>query len=99
MDTIALDVTSDKPNPLTLLNDARSAVRVGQYDQAEQACQTIVDEHPDQSDAWFLMGIAALRGGKTDLAIPHLRRAVEMRRGYAPYRLALGQALMKTGDA
>ena len=99
MDTIALDATSDKPNPLTLLNDARSAVRVGQYDQAEQACQTIVDEHPDQSDAWFLMGIAALRGGKTDLAIPHLRRAVEMRRGYAPYRLALGQALMKTGDA
>lgn len=99
MDTIAIDAASDTTNPATLLDTARSAVRVGRYAQAEEACQTIVQDHPDQSDAWFLMGLAALRSGKTDLAIPHLRRAVEIRRGYTPYRLALGQALLKTGDA
>lgn len=99
MDTIAIDATSDKTTPLTMLDSVRSAVRIGQYEQAEKTCQTIVQDHPDHSDAWFLMGIATLRGGKTDLAVPHLRRAVEMRRGYAPYRMALGQALLKIGDA
>lgn len=27
-----------------------------------------------------------------------MQRAVDMRRGYAPYRLALGQALLHTGE-
>ena len=98
MDTIAVDGVHDHQALSDLLTHAREAMRVGQYGEVEQTCETIVEDHPEQPDAWFLLGVAALRNGKTDVAVPHLQRAVDMRRGYAPYRLALGQTLLRTGE-
>jgi len=95
METIAVDTTHQTLSEL--LTQAREAMRGGQYGEVEQTCETIVEDHPGQPDAWFFLGVAALRNGKIHIAAPHLQRAVDMRRGYAPYRLALGQALLHTG--
>ena len=82
-----------------LLQGARDAMRRGRVHEAEVACGTIVETHPDQPDAWFLLGLAALRNGNHETAVLHLERAADMRRGCAPYRIALGHALIRQGDA
>ncbi|MFB0922634.1 MAG: sulfotransferase [Alphaproteobacteria bacterium] len=99
MDTLVTPV-GDSANTLSeLLAQACDAMQGGRFDEAAQTCESIVGSYPEQPDAWFLLGVAALRDGKTDIAIAPLLRAVDIRRGHAPYRIALGQALLKTGDA
>ncbi|MBO6782632.1 MAG: sulfotransferase [Alphaproteobacteria bacterium] len=98
MDTVAIETAGESRNFTELLRSARDAMQRGHFGEAERTCGSIVEAHPDQPDAWFLMGLAALRNGHADLAARHLARAVDMRRSFAPYRIALGQTLLKTGD-
>ncbi len=100
MDTMVIDpVANDGTTLSNLLQGARDAMRRGRFHEAEAACGTIVETHPDQPDAWFLLGLAALRNGNPELAVEHLERAANMRRACAPYRVGLGQALLRLGDA
>ncbi|MEK9832591.1 MAG: tetratricopeptide repeat protein [Rhodospirillaceae bacterium] len=98
MDISILDGASDGPGLGTLLEQARASVRGGRPSEARRTCETLVETHPEQPDGWYLLGMTALRDGELDTAHTHLSRAVEMRRGYAPYRVALGQALRKLDD-
>lgn len=98
MDISILDGASDSPGIGTLLEQARASVRGGRLSEARRTCETLVETHPEQPDGWYLLGMTALRDGELDTAHTHLSRAVDMRRGYAPYRAALGQALRKLGD-
>jgi len=100
MDTMVIDPAANDGTTLSdLLQGARDAMRRGRFHEAEAACGTIVETHPDQPDASFLLGLAALRNGNHETAVLHLERAADMRRGCAPYRIALGQALIRQGDA
>lgn len=98
MDISVLDGRTDRPNLNDLLDHAREAVRSGRLGEARDTCESLIEEHPDQPDAWFLSGMTALRKGDADTARTHLSHAVGMRRGYAPYRIALGQTLRGLGD-
>lgn len=98
MDSTILDGQTDGRSLADLLESARDAVRGGRLVEAKQACETILETHPDQPDGWFLLGMTALRNGDAETARTYLQRAVEMRRGFAPYRVSLGQALRRTGD-
>lgn len=99
MDSTVLDGQTDGRNLADLLDFARDAVRGGRLMEAKATCETILESHPDQPDGWHLLGMTALRNGDPETARSCLQRAVEMRRGYAPYRVSLGQALRRTGDA
>lgn len=98
MDASILDGNETGAGLDDLLGRARDAVRGGRLSEAHETCQSLVESHPDQPDAWFLLGMTALRNGDGDAARAHLTRAVDMRRGFAPYRIALGQALRRGND-
>ena len=98
MDMSVLDGNTDGPGLNDLLQHAREAVRVGRLGEAQETCQSLIESHPDQPDTWFLSGLTALRNGDVDKAHSHLSRAVDMRRGFAPYRVALAQSLLRTGE-
>ncbi|MDA0786501.1 MAG: sulfotransferase [Proteobacteria bacterium] len=101
MDMSVLDGSTGTPGLNDLLDHARDAVRGGRLNEARETCRSLIDSHPDQPDTWFLSGMTALRNGDVDTAHAHLSRAVDMRRGFAPYRVALGQCLrrMDNNDA
>ncbi len=98
MDTTVLDGKKAGPGLGELLETARDAFRRGRLSEAEQTCQSILDDDPVQPDAWFIRGSAALREGRVDAACSYLERAVEMRRGSPPYRIMLAKALRARGD-
>lgn len=98
MDTTVLDGEDARPRLGELLDAAREAFRSGQLNEAEQTCVTIIHDDPVQPDAWFIRGSAALRDGRHDEARTYLARAVEMRRGSAPYRVVLAKTLQARGD-
>ena len=80
MDTLVMPV-GDSANTLSeLLAQARDAMQGGRFDEAAQTCESIVGSYPEQPDAWFLLGVAALLDGETDIAIAPLLRAVDIRR-------------------
>ena len=99
MDMSILDGNTNRPGLNDLLDHARAAVRGGRLGEARDTCASLIEAHPDQPDAWFLSGMTALRNGDTNTAHSHLSRAVDMRRGFAPYRIALGQTLRRQGDS
>jgi tetratricopeptide (TPR) repeat protein len=98
MGTTVIDGGEAQPRLAELLNAVREAIRGGRLREAEQTCESIIHDDPAQPDSWFLMGSAALREGCLEDARKHLSRAVEMRRGFAPYRIAYGQSLRAAGD-
>ncbi len=99
MDTVTLDAANESKTLAELIRDAREAMQRGRFGDAEDTCNTIVKSHPEQPDAWFLMGLAAMRNRHVETAVRYLEKAVAMRRGHAPYRVALGQAYLKFSDA
>lgn len=98
MDMSILDGHTDGPGLNDLLEHAREAVRSGRLGDARDTCESLIEAHPEQPDAWFLSGMTALRNGDSETAHLHLSRAVDMRRGFAPYRVALGQTLRRMDD-
>jgi hypothetical protein len=59
MDTTVLDGKKAGPGLGELLETARDAFRRGRLSEAEQTCQSILDDDPVQPDAWFIRGSAA----------------------------------------
>lgn len=98
MDMSVLDGSTGGPGLNELLKHAQEAVRVGRLGEAQETCQSLIESHPDQPDGWYLSGLTALRNGDSETARRHLSRAVEMRRGFAAYRIALGQAFRQADD-
>ncbi|WP_139559374.1 CheR family methyltransferase [Methylotetracoccus oryzae] len=58
------------------LSEIRRLADGGHYDDAEQACQRILQRRPLDPDALALLGLIAMATGRRDEAIGHLRRAV-----------------------
>jgi tetratricopeptide (TPR) repeat protein len=81
-----------------LLNDASEMMDAGRYDLAEPALRQIVAA----DDQYFLahgdLGRCLLRLKKTDEAIMHLKRNVELDPGADRVRAMLGAALFLKGD-
>lgn len=98
MDMSILDGSAHRPGLNDLLEHARAALRGGRLTEAQETCESLIEAHPDQPDVWFLFGMTALRNGDADTAHTCLSRAVDMRRGFAPYRIALGQTLRRLDD-
>jgi len=69
----------------------------GNLQQAEAVCRQILDNKPDNSDAWHLLGMIALRGGRNDIAIQHISKAIQMNPNNHSFYHDLGLSLMING--
>lgn len=56
---------------------AAAALRAGRLDEARLAAQHVLTRQPAHADAMTVLGIAALREGRPDAALPWFRRAAE----------------------
>lgn len=97
-DTAGLRDVKDMLPWYNLLNDATEMMDAGRYDLAEPALRQIVAA----DDQYFLahgdLGRCLLRLKKTDEAIMHLKRNVELDPGADRVRAMLGAALFLKGD-
>ncbi len=71
--------------------------RLGQDDKAAAAYERVVGL-ADYADAYVALGGLDLRRGRTEQAVLHLRRAVALEPEDPEFRLALAEALEKSGD-
>jgi predicted O-linked N-acetylglucosamine transferase (SPINDLY family) len=66
--------------------------QLGDVQQAEPLYRQIIEFDPNHADAWQLLGEIAIRGGRHDLAIEYIGRAISLNPGFAAYYSNLGVA-------
>ena len=67
----------------------------GRLEEAEALCRA----HPDDPQAWHLLGLIALRRGRAEEAEEMIRRAISASPADSLFRVSLGQVLMAQGRA
>jgi protein O-GlcNAc transferase len=72
-------------------------VRLGQFEAAESACQSLVAEAPEIEQAWGILGLLALERGDPAEAQAALRQATKLAPGRAVFWQQLGSALAIQG--
>ncbi len=58
------------------LKRAEECEQAGKLGEAEGICRWIVQQRPDQAAAWHLRSIVAVRGGRPDLAVEFVGKAI-----------------------
>ena len=61
------------------LNEAEQAYRANQFDRTEELCNSVIKEHPDKPDvaeAFYLRGLARLRGNQAEGAMRDFETAI-----------------------
>ena len=81
-----------------LLNKAYQSWNEGDSTQAEDLCQSVLAEAPDQPDALHLMGIIAHATQRPDLAIDYLRQACQSPIAPAQFFTNLAEILRQQGQ-
>ncbi|MCB1764564.1 MAG: tetratricopeptide repeat protein [Candidatus Competibacteraceae bacterium] len=72
-ETVTVPMTSIMAaNYVALALDARTA---GRLDKAQQYCQIVLDQCPEQADAWHLLGVVLRERGEWEGALTALNRA------------------------
>jgi tetratricopeptide (TPR) repeat protein len=70
---------------------------MGDYLSAAECCARSVELAPDVAMTHFNLGVARLRLGKTEIAIPSFRRAISLSPNMAAAHAELGNALVENG--
>jgi len=92
MSTLSIDSVQE------LLNKAYQSWNEGDSTQAEDLCQSVLAEAPDQPDALHLMGIIAHATQRPDLAIDYLRQACQSPIAPAQFFTNLAEILRQQGQ-
>jgi Flp pilus assembly protein TadD len=71
-------------NGAVLLAIGKIHLAAHRWDQARESLQKAVKITPDSPDAWNTLGAVELGFGSPKAAIPHFKRAIELRRDYIP---------------
>jgi len=71
--------------------------RMGQARQAEQLCQQILRAQPRHADALNLAGVIAGQSGHYEIAVEHLKKAIEISPNRVAYYSNLGLSLQGMG--
>jgi tetratricopeptide (TPR) repeat protein len=80
------------------LRNAEDLLEKQQYQQAEEKLQIVVSKQTDNPQAWFDLGFAQGRLGKTADSITAYKKAVELSPKWFEAQQNLGLALAKSGD-
>jgi tetratricopeptide (TPR) repeat protein len=76
---------------------ATAAIRDGDFAQAVQDLEIVLEIRPDDASARYWLGAALVRLGRNDAAIPQLTRAVEIEPAMRVAHLELARALAAEG--
>lgn len=79
-------------------NAALSAYCAGRLQQAEAACRQILKTQAGNADAFHLLGMIALQGGRYDAAVDYLNRAIALKPTSAEYHNSLGEIRRTAGN-
>ena len=82
--------TSSPVDPYKLLQEARQAAEEGDWQQALQKYDRLVELSPDNGEVYNGRGAILLEQGKYELALEDLEKAVEQSRDNAIYWYNLG---------
>lgn len=77
------------------LERARSHLGEGRHAEAEELCQDVLANAPDNVEALFIMGAAAAEDGRLPMALARLRAAAESGTGHVGARFYLARLLMR----
>jgi tetratricopeptide (TPR) repeat protein len=80
-----------------VLSEALAHLDAGRLDAAQSLARSVLARRPKDVIALQCMGLAALRGGCPDEAVPWLRQAAKLQRGDAGLLTNLGVALKAAG--
>jgi tetratricopeptide (TPR) repeat protein len=72
--------------------------RAGRLADAETIYRQILAQLPNHADAHHLLGVLASQAGRMDLAVEHIRRAVDINPDTAEFHLNFGEILRQTGN-
>jgi len=67
------------------LAEARAALRRGDFPRSAQIAENLGKAHPDQAEAWFILGMALSETGHAAHALGRIERAVALAPGNAEY--------------
>ncbi|MBU0593648.1 MAG: tetratricopeptide repeat protein [Gammaproteobacteria bacterium] len=81
-------------NPTTVI----ALFNAGRFQEMEAAARALTGLHPDDSMAWFLLGVALLVRNQNQAAIDPLRRALALKPDFADAYGNLGNALQNLGQ-
>src|SRR4051794_1802636 len=76
-----------------LLDRARLSQQAGNLAQAERLCRQVLQTHPHQVDALYLLGVIAFQVGRLDLVPEYLGPAVHLNPDLVEGHNLLGVAL------
>jgi tetratricopeptide (TPR) repeat protein len=74
-----------------------AAFKAGNFDQAAQAFQAVVDGQPDWPGGHYMLGQTLLKQNKNQEALAHLRKAYDLNPNDVSYQLVLGKAYLGVG--
>ncbi len=75
-----------------------AAYRAKDYAAATKAFEEVTKTNPDFAGGYYMLGICQSSLGQLSPAVANLRKAVELETDNAQYKLAYGQALIKTQE-
>lgn len=70
----------------------------GQYDQAIENFESVLEENPDFAEAYYNIGMAYLKKGELDNAMARMERAIELKSDFIQAYFGLGQVYMEKGE-
>ncbi|MCP5110625.1 MAG: tetratricopeptide repeat protein, partial [bacterium] len=95
----ALDAATAEPEDPALVGELGMVLHAHQQNAAAEACYDRARAlAPDEFRWVYLLGDVRVELGKTEQAIAHFRRALDIDPSYVPARLKLADALLKKGD-
>lgn len=78
--------------PANNLQAALDLHQAGRLQEAESAYNQIINSDPFHADALHLLGVLQIQKGNPNKAIEHIKCAIKLRPGFAPYHNNLGLA-------
>ena len=80
-------------NTAKTLDQAVKQHQAGKLREAEQLYRQILQTEPRHADALHFLGVIALQVGRHDLAVEHIRKALQARPRFPAAQCNLGAAL------
>src|SRR6185503_19255151 len=90
---------SRSQDPKTLIASAKDYIEKGDYKASVIQIKNVLQKEPDNAEARYLLGLAALRSGDLVSAELELRRASELGLQSDDLQLALARTFLTKGDA
>ena len=88
-------VEQKKPSMNSIADALRLAVQYhqsGAFQEAESVYWQILQADPNQADAWHLLGVLTSQGGRHELAVTYIQKALDINPGTGPFLYNLGLA-------